>query len=242
MSNQKCPQCGLVNFAADTGCKRCGASLINEAAQIPQYQTAPSIPLISCPVCRTQVSSQAASCPKCGQPLGVGFSQAQIPTQNFQAPQAAFVPEKAGDSNPAMKGCLTYVGITLAVLFGFSFTITIFTGIGSHNKGSNSPLPSNSNTVSIITNAANNTPNQTLENNVDYKAGYKAGFNVGVQDAKDLSDSGGGTGLNEATIHGIAMNNVEHIHAFNKQTWVQGYEAGYPKGFEKTANQIAKKK
>lgn len=62
-SSKRCPKCGLINFAIDEVCKRCGA-FIAETKEAP-----PRVPLVQCPACDATVSSQAASCPRCGHPL-----------------------------------------------------------------------------------------------------------------------------------------------------------------------------
>jgi len=62
-SSKRCPKCGLINFAIDEVCKRCGA-FIAETKVAP-----PRVPLVQCLACNASVSSQAASCPHCGQPL-----------------------------------------------------------------------------------------------------------------------------------------------------------------------------
>jgi RNA polymerase subunit RPABC4/transcription elongation factor Spt4 len=68
----KCKQCGLINPSSEDVCERCGASLAEESnlpATDDSSFTANTIPLISCPACGRQVSSQAVSCLGCGQPI-----------------------------------------------------------------------------------------------------------------------------------------------------------------------------
>lgn len=77
MSSQKCPQCGLVNFATDENCKRCGASLQSASpTETPvvsgppaERQEDPNALLRPCPACGHTVSLEATNCPQCGQPL-----------------------------------------------------------------------------------------------------------------------------------------------------------------------------
>ena len=70
MSNVKCLSCGMVNFATDEKCKKCGADL---KQQVEKQQVERS-KLTPCPDCEHMISRQAESCPQCGrfiQRLGV---------------------------------------------------------------------------------------------------------------------------------------------------------------------------
>jgi RNA polymerase subunit RPABC4/transcription elongation factor Spt4 len=71
MSNVKCPQCGLVNFADAEKCKRCGADLAGAPEAVAPRQSAdtaaPDNPkLAPCPDCGKMISKNAESCPQCG--------------------------------------------------------------------------------------------------------------------------------------------------------------------------------
>lgn len=69
MSSRKCPQCGLVNFAGDPSCKRCGADLSGAPAAEPEQRPGPAAPnpkLEACPDCGWMISRQAEACPRCG--------------------------------------------------------------------------------------------------------------------------------------------------------------------------------
>ena len=71
----KCPDCGLVNFASDTSCKRCHRELSTdqrlasrETLPVAEAQT-PPVPisnLVQCPDCGSRISRNAESCPTCG--------------------------------------------------------------------------------------------------------------------------------------------------------------------------------
>lgn len=65
-----------------------------------------NLSLINCPVCQASVSKQAASCPKCGQPLqAANYQQPQF-QQNL--PQTA--PKKGGIGKTFGVGCLGLIG------------------------------------------------------------------------------------------------------------------------------------
>lgn len=76
MNSNRCPQCGLVNFADAEVCKRCGATLsvpaaeastTAPAAELSQQAPRPFNPnLYPCPDCGHMVSRQAEACPQCG--------------------------------------------------------------------------------------------------------------------------------------------------------------------------------
>lgn len=235
MSSQKCPQCGLTNFANDSVCKRCNAllELRSQAAETSPSKNS-TVALLSCPVCKAQVSSQAPSCPKCGQPIASSSVEIPILNQNVDEHSSTFHPERPGASNPMLRGCL----IVVAVFFGISVLAGLILNVTESKGEKQSTQPSGAANVS-----SNETGKQTgqtseaktIENNTDYKAGYKQGFRAGVEGERDLAQAGGGTMFNKAIIHGIAMNNVESSHASDKLLWVKGWEAGYVKGFEKAA-------
>jgi predicted RNA-binding Zn-ribbon protein involved in translation (DUF1610 family) len=71
MSSIKCPQCGLVNFATDENCKRCGAEITKVAEAIEQTNVeraaaARHLNLYPCPDCEHMISRYAEACPSCG--------------------------------------------------------------------------------------------------------------------------------------------------------------------------------
>jgi predicted RNA-binding Zn-ribbon protein involved in translation (DUF1610 family) len=71
MSNIKCPQCGLVNFAGAEKCKRCDADLSKIVEVVEQERVTRAVEarrpnLFPCPDCERMISRNAESCPNCG--------------------------------------------------------------------------------------------------------------------------------------------------------------------------------
>jgi hypothetical protein len=75
VSSVKCAQCGLLNFTSSEVCKRCGTSISRITTKA---QNRNRIPLIECPACEASISSQASSCPRCGQPLAESENQTPL--------------------------------------------------------------------------------------------------------------------------------------------------------------------
>lgn len=67
--------------------------------------------LTNCPACQTAVSRQAASCPRCGQPLRTASYQQPQFQQNFAPPVA----KKGGIGKTFGVGCLGLIGFFMVV-------------------------------------------------------------------------------------------------------------------------------
>ena len=76
-----CPKCGSpdVTVSGDTIlCQQCQSSPASPE-DMPKPPADPYAPrLVRCPACSHQVSSQAASCPSCGQPLAPQVDQEKV--------------------------------------------------------------------------------------------------------------------------------------------------------------------
>jgi RNA polymerase subunit RPABC4/transcription elongation factor Spt4 len=112
MSSVKCLQCGMVNFATDGLCKRCGADMAQASRQTFQTHAPaslssvppgplPSSPnLAACVDCSRPVSLSARSCPHCGKPSG-------------RTPAGAVVSELLGMVLLIAAGIVAYVGLNI---------------------------------------------------------------------------------------------------------------------------------
>jgi hypothetical protein len=76
-ASMNCPKCNSTNVVVAgqmTWCQEClhafqPSEAVSAAPASAPKISAPAPPLAKCPVCSHQVSSQAVSCPSCGQPL-----------------------------------------------------------------------------------------------------------------------------------------------------------------------------
>ena len=68
---QFCSECGAANPAKASACGRCGHSFSETPPPSPPPRPPAThpVPMTDCPACGNKVSSQAAACPHCGQPI-----------------------------------------------------------------------------------------------------------------------------------------------------------------------------
>ena len=182
------------------------------------YHTNPT--LISCPACNSKVSNQAASCPRCGQPIAASSVQPQ--------------PSHEASRQPSYRPQARPLALEHKIGFGCLGVIVLLIIIGSLLGRKNTDNVSRENTNAAApkqTTTPQPSPSATPPNtdSPDYKAGLAKGVQEGQRWVKDFPK---GITPQPALISAVGQNQAEKLKPKNPEVWLSGWEAGFVKGYK----------